>query len=199
MAVMKFFLAVLLAAAVSFGWSLLSREVMTWRQAGVHGFSHESELAELIRKGAGNGRGVYTLPHPREALSYAGHEQAKLDAEYARALEKGPYVRAIVRPGGGAPERGWALGLELGRSLAGALLLAALMTSALLNYPGRLAFAAGAGVFVGLLGVLPEMIHHELPPREVLVATADAFIEWLLAGAVLGLWVGRDPTARDAV
>lgn len=196
---MKFLLAALLAAVVSFGWSLLSREVMTWRQAGVHGFSHETELAALIRKGAGNGRGIYTLPHPRQALSYAGHEQAKLDAEYAKALEDGPYVRAIVRPGRGAPSRGFALALEFGRSLIGALLLGALMAPALLNYAGRLAFAAGAGVLVGLLGVLPEMIHHELPPREVLVATADAFIEWLLAGAVLGLWVGRDPTARDAV
>lgn len=194
---MKFLLAALLAAVVSFGWSLLSREVMTWRQAGVHGFSHEAELAALIRKGAGNGRGVYTLPHPRQAMSYAGHEQAKLDAEYAKALEQGPYVRAIVRPGPGAPSGG--LALEFARSLLGALLLGALMAPALLNYAGRLAFAAGAGVLIGLIGELPEMIHHELPPREVLVATADAFIEWLLAGAVLGLWVGRDPTARDAL
>jgi hypothetical protein len=193
---MKFLLAVLFAALVSFGWSLLSREGMSWRQAGVHGFNHESELAEWIRKGAGNGRGVYTLPYPRQALSYAGDEQARLDAEYAKALEKGPYVRALVRPGRADPQSG--LGLELGRSLIGALLLGVLMATTVLNYPGRLAFAAGAGVFAGLLGTLPEWIHYELPPREVLVATADAFIEWLLAGAALGLWVGRDPTARDA-
>lgn len=198
MAGMKFLLSILLAALVSFGWSLLSREVMTWRQAGVHGFNHESELAELIRKGAGNGRGIYTLPHPRRALSYAGQEQAGLDAEHAKALADGPFVRAIVRPGPAVPAPGFDLGLEFARSLLGALLLAALMATALLNYAGRLAFAAGVGVLVGLLGTLPEMIHHELPPREVLVATADAFMEWLLAGAVMGLWVGRDPTARDA-
>lgn len=196
---MKFLLAALLAALVSFGWSLLSREVMTWRQAGVHGFSHEAELAEVIRKGAGNGRGIYTLPHPRQAMSYAAGEQAKLDADYAKALEEGPYVRALVRPGRGATDRGLALLLEFGRSMVAALLLAGMLAPTVLNYPGRLAFAAAAGVFAGLLGALPDMIHHELPPREVLLAVANAFIEWLFAGAVLGLFIGRDPTARDGI
>jgi hypothetical protein len=197
MATMKFLLAALLAAAVSFGWSLLSREGMTWRQAGVFGFNDEKGLAEMIRKNAGNGRGVYMLPYSRRALSYAGNEQAQIDADFAKALEQGPFVRAIVRPGRHEPDRGLALLLEFGRSLLGALLLAGLMAPAVLNYPGRLALAAGAGVFAGLLGALPEMIHFELPPREVLVAVADSFIEWLLAGAVLGLFVGREPTARD--
>lgn len=194
---MKFLLACLLAAVVSFAWGLLSREAVGWRSSGVHAFLNESAVAEAVAKGARNGKGVYVLPSPSKASSQTLGEQARLDEAHEKALTRGPYVRAIVRPGKYERSAGVELAWSFTRSLLCALVLAGLLAPSLLPYPGRLAFCGAAGAFAALACVLPEMIHHELPVRQVVVAVADSFVEWLLAGAVLGLFVGREPTARD--
>lgn len=194
---MKLFFAAMLAAIVSFAWGLLSREVVGWRGTAVHSFSNESAIAEAVTKGARNGKGVYMLPMPAKASSRALGEQQRLDEAYQKALTRGPYVRAIVRPGKYERSVAVDLGWSFARSLLCALVLAGMLTPVLLPYAGRLAFCGAAGAFAGLAMALPEMIHYELPVREVVVAVADGFVEWLLAGLVLGWFVGREPTARD--
>jgi hypothetical protein len=42
-----------------------------------------------------------------------------------------------------------------------------------------------------------QWIWFELPTRDLIVNMTDHFIEWTLAGAVLGLFLGKDPTVRD--
>ncbi|HCN27875.1 MAG TPA: hypothetical protein DIT64_03645 [Verrucomicrobiales bacterium] len=196
---MKFLLASLLAALMSFAWGLLSREVIGWRATGEHAFLNESAVAEAVAKGAKNGRGIYLLPYPSKAPAFGRGEQAKMDEAHAKALKRGPYMRAVVRPGARERNFGVDLAWSFARSLACALVLAGLLSPALLNYAGRLAFCGGAGAFAGLAFMLPEMIHYELPARAVVVAVADGFVEWLLAGVVLACFVGREPTARDVV
>lgn len=195
---MKLLLAALLAAILSFFWGYVSWMLMGWHEKGMYDFKNEAEVAEVIKANTTHGTGIYMLPYPRKAVSYADPaEQKNLDAAYEKASTEGPYLYAIVRPG----RHDWNMNVNLGwsfaRSFLAALILGALLHQTVLSLPGRVTFCAAAGLFAGLVCVLPQMIWFELPVREVIVGMADYFIEWLLAGIVLAFFLGREPTDQD--
>lgn len=195
---MKLLLASLLAAILSFGWGFVSWTLMGWHQQGMHDFKDEAAVTEVIKANATHGTGIYVLPYPRKAVSYAdSSEQPKLDAAHLKAHADGPYLHAIIRPG----RHDWSLsenlGWGFGRSFLAALILGALLNQTVLAFPGRLTFCAAAGLFAGVVCILPQMIWFELPQRDVIVGVADYVIEWLLAGLVLSLFLSREPTDRD--
>ncbi len=198
MIAMKLLFAALLAALVSFVWGFCSWMLLGWHSAGMREFKDEAAVAKVIRENATHGTSIYMLPFPRKPMSYADDEaKAKLTEEIAQATTEGPFIYATVRPGRRESNMGMSLGLSFGRSFLAALALGALLSQTVLSFPGKLAFCAGAGVFAGLACVLPQWIWFELPLREVLVGMADYFIEWLLSGIVLALFLGRVPTSRD--
>lgn len=195
---MKLLFAALLAAVVSFGWGFVSWMVMDWHRQGMKDFKDEAAVAEVVKASATHGTGMYVLPFPRQAVSYAGNEvQDQLDQKHREARENGPYMYAIVRPGKLEASMTASLGWSFGRSFLTALLLGGLLMATVIPYFGRVAFCAGAGLFAGLATLLPQRIWFELPLREVVVGLADSVIEWTLAGVVLALFLGREPTARD--
>ena len=77
------------------------------------------------------------------------------------------------------------------------MIIAGLLSHTVLTYPARIAFTAAAGVFAGLVTDAQMWVWFESPDRELLVNLADHFFEWLLVGAVVGLFVGRAPTANE--
>lgn len=195
---MKLILAALLASILSFAWGFVSWTLMGWHEKGMHDFKNEAEVAEVIRANASHGSGIYTLPYPRKAVSYADPaEQKKLEEAYQKARTEGPYLYAIVRPG--RLERNMQMNMvwSFGRSFIAALILAALLNQTVLSFPGRLTFCAAAGLFSGLVCILPQLTWFELPAREVIVGIADYVIEWTLAGVILSLFLGKEPTDRD--
>ncbi len=195
---MKILLAALLAAIVSFAWGFVSWMVIGWHEAGVHDFKDEAAVTEVIKANATQGTGIYMLPFPRKAVSYADPaEQKKLDEAFKKAGADGPYMYAIIRPGRHDWNQYESMGWSFGRSFLAALLLGAMLHQTVLSVPGRITFCATAGVFAGLVCVLPQMIWFELPLPDVAVGMADYFIEWLLAGVVLSLILGKEPTDRD--
>ncbi len=195
---MKFIPAVLLAALVSFCWGFFSWMVLSWHQNGMHDFKDEAAVAKVISENAGQGRGIYMLPYPQEAMSFASDaEKAEQKAKYDKAMEEGPYVYAIVRPGKTTATMAESLIYSAVRSIIAALLLAVLMTQLTMSYPGKVSFAAALGVFVGIVAEVPDWIWFELPARDLVVDMADHFIEWLLAGSVLALFFGKELNVRN--
>ena len=195
---MKLFLAALLAAALSFTWGFVSWMLLGWHEKGMYDFKDEAAVTEVIKANATHGTGMYVLPFPRKAVSYADPaEQKNLDSAHQKARENGPYLYAILRPGRHDWNMHVNMGWSIGRSFLAALILGALLSQTVLSLPGRLTFCAAAGLFAGLVCILPQHIWFELPPREVIVGMADYFIEWLLAGIPLALLLGREPTDRD--
>lgn len=194
---MKLLLASLLAAVVSFAWGFVSWMLLDWHRQSLHDFKDEAAVAEVIKANATHGTAVYALPFPRKAVSYAAADQKTLDEKQQAARSEGPYMYAIVRPGKLEWNMPQSMALSFGRSFLAALALGALLSRTVLGYGARLAFCAGAGLFAGLVSEVPQHIWFELPPREVVVSLADHVIEWVLAGAVLGLFLGRLPTERD--
>ncbi|TDU71276.1 hypothetical protein EI77_02398 [Prosthecobacter fusiformis] len=195
---MKFLLAALLAAIISFAWGFVSWMVMSWHDQGMHDFKDEAAVSEVIKENSTHGTGLYVLPYPRKAVSYADPaEQKRLEAGHRKANDEGPYMYAIVRPGRHDWNMNANLGWSFGRSLLAALILGALLHQTVLAFPARLTFCAAAGLFAGVVCILPQMVWFELPQRDVIVGVADYVIEWTLAGVVLALFLGKEPTDRD--
>lgn len=179
-----------------FGWEAVSWTALGWHQNGFRAFRDESKVAEVIKVNVTSGHGIYMLPSMGEAPKIATAEEKKaFEAAQQKAMKDGPYMYAIVRPGKGDYSMGMNMTLSFIRCLVCALLIAALLSQTALFYPARIAFVAAAGLFAGLTADLPMWIWFENPGRDAVVNIADHLIAWVIGGAVLGIFVGKDPVA----
>jgi hypothetical protein len=161
-------------------------------------FKDEAAVSEVLKENATNGHGLYALPYPREALDYQSEEEKAAQLEKIEAANaEGPYMYAIVRPGKRDGDMVQSLIRSFVRSLIGCLLIASMMNSMVLAYPARVCFVAAFGAFAGLAVDAQQWIWFELPLRDLIVNVADHFIEWTLAGLVLGLFLGKEPNVND--
>jgi hypothetical protein len=190
----KFILGVFLAATAVFLWEAVSWTALGWHVNGFRSFRDESAVAEVIKANVTAGHGLYRLPSMEDAPKLATAEEKKaFEEKQTLAMENGPYVYAIVRPGKGEISMGRSMVLSFIRSLVCASLIGALLSQVALFYPARIAFVAAAGLFAGLTCDLPLWIWMENPGRDTIVNVADHLITWIIGGAVLGLFVGREP------
>ncbi len=190
----KFIIGAFLAAVAVFVWEAVSWTTLGWHENGFRSFRDESAVAEVIKANVTSGHGIYLLPSMEDAPKLAtAEEKTAFEEKQAQAMENGPYVYAIIRPGKGEISMGRNMILSGVRSLICAFLIAALLSQAALFYPARIAFVAAAGLFAGLTCDLPMWIWMENPGRDTIVNIADHLIAWIIGGAVLGIFVGRDP------
>lgn len=193
----KIILGAVLTAVAVFGWEAVSWTALGWHQNGFRAFRDESKVAEVIKANVTSGHGIYLLPAMGEAPKIATAEEKKaFEAEQQKAMQNGPYIYAIVRPGKADISMGMNMALSFIRCLICALLIAALLSQTALFYQARIAFVAAAGLFAGLTADLPMWIWFENPGRDAAVNIADHLIAWVIGGAVLGIFVGKDPVAE---
>ncbi|WP_397380373.1 hypothetical protein [Prosthecobacter sp.] len=193
----KIILGAVLTAMAVFGWEAVSWTALGWHQNGFRAFRDESKVAEVIKANVTSGHGIYMLPAMGEAPKIATAEEKKaFEAEQQKAMKDGPYVYAIVRPGKADISMGMNMTLSFIRCLICAFLIAAMLSQTALFYPARIAFVAAAGLFAGLTADLPMWIWFENPGRDAAVNIADHLIAWVIGGAVLGIFVGKDPVAE---
>lgn len=197
---MRFVLGVFLTAAAVFAWETLSWTVLGWHESSWRQFRDERAMAEILSPAmthantqASSGAGLYVMPaRPRPSKIATPEEIKKAEAEYLKAREDGPYVYAVVRPGRRQASLSGRLISTFIRTLVCATLIAGMLAPAMLAYPARIGFVAAAGLFAGLVCELPMWIWLEHPGRDTIVRVADHFFAWVIGGAVLGLFVGRD-------
>lgn len=193
----KFILGTVLAAIAVFAWEAISWMTLGWHENGFRSFRNEETVAEVIKANVTSGHGIYMLPAMGEASKMAtAEERLAFEQEQTKAMENGPYVYAIVRPGKGELSMRTNVLLSFARNLLCALLIAGLLSQVSLFYPARIAFVAAAGLFAGLTADLPMWIWFENPGRDTAVNIADHVIAWIVGGAVLGIFVGKDPVAE---
>ncbi len=193
----KIILGAILTAIAVFAWEAVSWTALGWHQNGFRAFRDETKVAEVIKTNVTSGHGIYLLPAMGEAPKIATAEEKKaFIAEQQKAMKDGPYVYAIVRPGKGDFSMGMNMTLSFVRCLICSLLIAAMLSQTALFYPARIAFVAAAGLFAGLTADLPMWIWFENPGRDAVVNIADHVIAWIIGGAVLGIFVGKDPVAE---
>ncbi|MCB1277685.1 hypothetical protein [Prosthecobacter sp.] len=193
----KIILGAFLAAIAVFAWEAISWTAIGWHENGFRQFRDETAVAEVIKANVTSGQGIYLLPAMGDAPKLATAEEKKaFKVAQTKAMENGPYLYAIIRPGKGEISMGTNMILSFVRSLICAFLIAALLSQTALAYPARIAFVAAAGLFAGLTADLPMWIWFENPGRDTVVNIADHLIAWVIGGAVLGLLVGKDPVAE---
>jgi hypothetical protein len=196
MGAMRIFIAAVLAAIVCFFWGYVSWMLLGWHENGIHGFHEEETMSEMFSKNAQAGHAAYILPFREHTskLATAEETQAAQD-KYQKAMEDGPYVYAVVRPGKSHYSMGNNMIVGLVRSFLAALLLAGFLNITTIPYMARVAICAAAGLFAGLVVDLPMWTWFETPTRDLVVNMVDHIIEWTLGGLVLGALVGKNPTA----
>jgi hypothetical protein len=193
----KFILGAVLTAMTVFVWEAVSWTAIGWHQNGFRSFRDESKVAEVIKANVTSGHGIYLLPAMGDAPKIAtAEEKMAFEAQQQKALKNGPYMYAVIRPGKGEVSMGTNMTLSFIRCLICAFLIAGLLSQAALLYPARIAFVAAAGLFAGLTADLPMWIWFENPGRDAVVNIADHLITWIIGGAVLGIFVGKDPVAE---
>ncbi|OYW75007.1 MAG: hypothetical protein B7Z37_15185 [Verrucomicrobia bacterium 12-59-8] len=193
----KLILGAILTAIAVFAWEAVSWTTIGWHQNGFRAFRNESTVAEVIKANVTSGHGIYLLPSMGDAPKIATAEEKKaFEAEQTNALKDGPYMYAIIRPGKGDVSMGMNMTLSFIRCLLCALLIAGMLSQATLFYPARIAFVAAAGLFAGLMADLPMWVWFENPGRDAVVNIVDHVIAWVIGGAVLGIFVGKEPVAE---
>lgn len=194
---MKILIGSLLAGLVTFFWGFLSWTALGWHENGMHSFKSETLVADVIKANATSGHAIYMLPwmeQPRADTPATEIESIKKKSE--ERMHAGPYMYAIVRPGKAEVSMGNNMILSVVRGFLAALIVSALLNQIALPYIGRVTFVAAAGAFAGLVADMPLWIWFENPTRDFVVNMADHIIEWTLAGLVLGIFVGKEPTAE---
>lgn len=190
----KILAGALLTAVVVFAWEALSWNVLGWHENSYRSFRNEDAVAEVIKANVTSGHGIYRLPAMDEPPEVATPDEKKQHVKRQRdAMETGPYLHAIIRPGRTEINMGMNMTLSFVRIFVCALLAAALLSQIALFYPARIAFVAALGLFAGLTSDLQLWIWFESPGRDTMVNIADHLIAWIIGGTVLGLFVGRYP------
>jgi hypothetical protein len=211
---MKFAFGVFLTALAVFAWEAVSWTMLGWHESGYRQFRDESHMAEILGPSLSNsktqvssGAGIYVMPakpkenklfKPREGAANeyeAQSEQAEIKKaleEYEQARNNGPTVYAIIRPGKREISMANNLILSFVRCLICATLIAGMLSLTMLHYPARIAFVAAAGLFAGLACDMPMWVWFENPGGNTIVNIMDAFFTWVIGGAVMGLFVGKD-------
>ncbi len=193
----KIILGAVLTAMAVFGWEAVSWTAIGWHQNGYRAFRDESAVSEVIKANVTSGHGIYLLPAMGDAPKIATAEEKKaFEDQQKRAMKDGPYLYSIIRPGKGYFSMGMNMTLSFIRCLICAFLIAGLMSQATLFYPARIAFTAAAGLFAGLTADMPMWFWFVITGRVSVVNIADHLIAWIIGGAVLGIFVGKDPVAE---
>ena len=185
---MRLFVAALLGGVVMFLWGFVSHMLLPLGEVGMHVAAHEEAFLAAAKDNLGGGEGVYVVPG-LAGVDYG--DKAKTDAYSAKAVAN-PYAFVVYNPQG---EDGMAMGDNLGKEFAINVLSAWIVAFVLALAPmafGRRVLVAGLmGVFGWLVINMPYWNWYRFPLDFTLASLAEQLIGWLLAGAVMAWWIGR--------
>ncbi|MBT8038138.1 MAG: hypothetical protein KJO21_11385 [Verrucomicrobiae bacterium] len=174
-------LATLAGATIAFTWNFVSWQFLPWHQ--METFENDDAVARVITENAPT-HGVYTLPRHLD--------QKLIKAPHARALTRGPFLYAIIRPD--PLTHPWSLSRHLIYAFCIQVIGAFLITLSIhriraSRYISRASVGPTMGLFAGLMMTLPQWNGFELPQSHTLAQILDPLIAWSLAGLVIAAMI----------
>jgi hypothetical protein len=185
---MRVLVAALIGGIVMFIWGAVAHMALGLGETGLRTPAAEDKVLSVLHEGLGAEPGVYILPWlGPEHMSDAAAVKA-----YAAKATSSPYAWIVYLPQGQDLTRmgPQLLGQWVSDTLA-ALALAFVMALTALNFRRRLGVAGVAAVFAWLSTMVPYWNWYRFPLGFTTAALAEQLIGWLLAGAAMAWWIGR--------
>lgn len=186
---MRVLVAALFGGIVMFIWGAVAHMALGLGDVGMRQPVAEDTVLSALRPGLGEQAGVFIVPSVDPAKM---HDKAVMDAYSAKA-KASPYAFMVYLPQGedlsdmsGQLPRQWA------SDTLSALALAFVMGLAAFSFMTRLSIALAAAVFAWLSTMVPYWNWYRFPTNFTLAALIEQVIGWLLAGAVMAWWLGRN-------
>lgn len=180
---MKLIFGAVLSAVVLFVYGFVSFAVLPWHEP--RDLKDDSALTQAIRNSVTED-GVYMVPgRLRPDGSHLDEEQ------WMKASEQGPFMLAMIRPGGSRRPMISYFAANFVYNVALALLLALILRQISADFFGTVGAAALIGLFAGLSNWLPASNWYEYPPVWWVPYVVDGVLQGILAGSVLAPFIRR--------
>lgn len=185
---MRILIAGILGGIVMFVWGVVAHMALDLGSVGIHQPVDENVVLASMHEGLGEQSGVYILPSFDPKYR---NDPYKVRAYSLKAVHA-PYAWVVYMPQG---EDMMQMQSQIGRQWASdtlaALALAFMLGVAVLSFRRRLAIAAVASLFAWLCLQVPYWNWYRFPLDFTLASLAEQLVGWLLAGAVMAWWIGR--------
>jgi hypothetical protein len=174
---------------VMFIWGAVAHMALGLGNVGIHQPVGENVTLGTLRPGLGDQAGVYIVP----SVDPAKMHDKEVMATYSAKTKNSPYAFIVYMPQGedlsdmsGQLPRQWA------SDTLSALALAFVMGLVAFSFMTRLSIALAASVFAWLSTLVPYWNWYRFPTNFTLAALIEQVVGWLLAGAVMAWWLGRN-------
>lgn len=185
---MRVLIAAILGGIVMFFWGFVAHMFLGLGNPGIHQPAHEDVVLSALHEGLGPTPGVYILP----SLDFNKWNDPAARAAYAQKASESPYAWVVYQPQGrDTTQMSGQLSREWASNTLSSLALAFLMGLGVFSFGKRLGIAAVAALFAWLSTLAPYWNWYRFPEALVWAALVEQLIGWLLAGAAMAWWIGR--------
>lgn len=185
---MRILIAALIGGIVMFIWGAVAHMALGLGNPGIHPPAHEDAVLSTLHEGLGSEPGVYILPW----LGPDAMRDETAVKAYGAKAGVSPYAWIVYLPQGeDMTHMGRPLVTQWVSDTLAALVLAILMGLPGLGFGRRFGLAGAAAVFAWLSTMVPYWNWYRFPVSFSAAALAEQLIGWLLAGAAMAWWIGR--------
>lgn len=192
---MRVLVAGLIGGIVMFLWGVTAHMALGLGETGLHLPVNENVALAGLQAGLGDQAGIYILP----SLDPAQMNNPAVVRAYSIKAVRSPYAWVVYQPQGtDMMQMGPQIGRQWASDTLAALSLAFVMGLVASGFRRRLAVAAVVAVFAWLSISQPYWNWYRFPLDFTLAALIEQLVGWLLAGAAMAWWLGRDkPQTAD--
>ncbi|BFI95957.1 MAG: hypothetical protein RSP_14670 [Rhodanobacter sp.] len=185
---MRVFAAAIIGGIVMFLWGAVAHMALGLGDPGLRAPVHEDVALNALHQGLGEAPGIYILPW----LDPARINDPAAKAAYQQKAANAPYAWVVYLPQG---EDTTDMSRQLPRQWASdtlaALALAFTMSLSAFGFRKRMAIAAAGALFAWLSVLVPYWNWYRFPASFTVAALVEQVLGWLLAGAAMAWWLGR--------
>lgn len=186
---MRVLVAALMGGIVMFLWGAIAHMALGLGNVGMRQPVSEDTVLAALQPGLGNRSGVYILPSVDPDKM---RDKATMDA-YSAKSKVSPYAFMVYLPQGeDLSDMSAQLPRQWASDTLSALALAFVMGLAAFSFVTRLSIALAASVFAWLSTMVPYWNWYRFPTNFTVAALIEQVVGWLLAGAVMAWWLGRN-------
>jgi hypothetical protein len=192
MSAMRVIIAAIVGGIVVFAWNAVAHMVLPLGEMGIQSLPAEEAVVPALQQ-AIRQRGLYFFPGmpPGEMTSEAtkGGEEK---------MRRGPQGILVYDPAGGEMMDPAQLGIELGSTVLGALLVAVVLACTRVGRAGRTLLATALGLFAWASIEVSYWNWYRFPDAYALGTLIEHTVGWLLGGVAIALALGRPKPAQPS-